>query len=215
MLACPHTVPVSVRSVPEDYVPDATDAVVQVKRKVRLTAWLTCLQRNPLLRAWLNEAVTQLPGRYIKCMPCVSACDGRSSACTPVACGAEFVTSSIHRLFLACRYVCTWLLLRGVPARCGCGRLHARAAQALRACFPLLHICALNSINMRGRALGWQGGEARFCSKCGRHKPPRAHHCRLCKRCVLRMDHHCPWHAPLDARASCSCWAMKTLQVAQ
>ncbi len=38
-----------------------------------------------------------------------------------------------------------------------------------------------------------QGGEARFCQKCRRHKPPRTHHCRQCDRCVLRMDHHCSW----------------------
>lgn len=30
-------------------------------------------------------------------------------------------------------------------------------------------------------------GEPRFCHKCGCHKPPRTHHCRVCKRCVLRM----------------------------
>jgi len=31
------------------------------------------------------------------------------------------------------------------------------------------------------------------CSKCGGSKPERTHHCRVCKRCVLKYDHHCPW----------------------
>uniref|UniRef100_A0A1I8F879 Palmitoyltransferase n=1 Tax=Macrostomum lignano TaxID=282301 RepID=A0A1I8F879_9PLAT len=31
------------------------------------------------------------------------------------------------------------------------------------------------------------------CRRCVAPKPPRAHHCAVCKRCVLRMDHHCPW----------------------
>ncbi|KAK2992377.1 hypothetical protein RJ640_018296, partial [Escallonia rubra] len=43
------------------------------------------------------------------------------------------------------------------------------------------------------------------CDKCAAYKPPRAHHCRVCRRCVLRMiysvivfpywvqDHHCLW----------------------
>ncbi|KAG8390602.1 hypothetical protein BUALT_Bualt01G0100600 [Buddleja alternifolia] len=31
------------------------------------------------------------------------------------------------------------------------------------------------------------------CDKCSAHKPPRAHHCRVCRTCVLRMDHHCVW----------------------
>lgn len=32
------------------------------------------------------------------------------------------------------------------------------------------------------------------CKLCqGRWKPPRAHHCKTCRRCIFRMDHHCPW----------------------
>ncbi|KAK9195882.1 hypothetical protein WN943_004010 [Citrus x changshan-huyou] len=38
-----------------------------------------------------------------------------------------------------------------------------------------------------------EGGDLRYCQKCSHYKPPRAHHCRVCKRCVLRMDHHCIW----------------------
>jgi len=35
----------------------------------------------------------------------------------------------------------------------------------------------------------------RFCKKCQARKPDRAHHCSTCRRCVLKMDHHCPWLA--------------------
>lgn len=38
-------------------------------------------------------------------------------------------------------------------------------------------------------------GGSRFCKKCQQPKPDRAHHCSTCKRCVLKMDHHCPWLA--------------------
>lgn len=38
-------------------------------------------------------------------------------------------------------------------------------------------------------------GDIRFCKKCQTKKPDRAHHCSTCKRCVLKMDHHCPWLA--------------------
>eukprot|EP00192_Tetraselmis_astigmatica_P014215 CAMPEP_0117692336 /NCGR_PEP_ID=MMETSP0804-20121206/26273_1 /TAXON_ID=1074897 /ORGANISM="Tetraselmis astigmatica, Strain CCMP880" /LENGTH=303 /DNA_ID=CAMNT_0005505777 /DNA_START=199 /DNA_END=1110 /DNA_ORIENTATION=+ len=38
-----------------------------------------------------------------------------------------------------------------------------------------------------------QFGSIRNCNKCNRNKPYMSHHCHICKKCVLRMDHHCPW----------------------
>jgi len=37
-------------------------------------------------------------------------------------------------------------------------------------------------------------GSVRFCKRgCQNFKPDRSHHCSSCGRCILRMDHHCPW----------------------
>mmetsp|Transcript_12560 Transcript_12560/g.42464 ORF Transcript_12560/g.42464 Transcript_12560/m.42464 type:complete len:348 (-) Transcript_12560:46-1089(-) len=33
----------------------------------------------------------------------------------------------------------------------------------------------------------------RWCRRCRTYKPARAHHCSICGRCVVKMDHHCPW----------------------
>ncbi|XP_028783009.1 probable protein S-acyltransferase 15 isoform X2 [Neltuma alba] len=35
--------------------------------------------------------------------------------------------------------------------------------------------------------------EQKRCDKCFAYKPPRTHHCRVCRRCILKMDHHCMW----------------------
>lgn len=32
----------------------------------------------------------------------------------------------------------------------------------------------------------------KFCRKCKAFKPRRAHHCSICGRCIVKMDHHCP-----------------------
>jgi len=36
-------------------------------------------------------------------------------------------------------------------------------------------------------------GERRRCKHCLIYKPDRCHHCRICRCCILKMDHHCPW----------------------
>lgn len=37
--------------------------------------------------------------------------------------------------------------------------------------------------------------DERMCKKCNFVKPGRTHHCSVCKSCVMKMDHHCPWLA--------------------
>jgi len=38
-----------------------------------------------------------------------------------------------------------------------------------------------------------QTQSAKKCRKCNTVKPYKAHHCSICARCIIRMDHHCPW----------------------
>lgn len=40
-----------------------------------------------------------------------------------------------------------------------------------------------------------RSGERRLCKWCAKYKPDRCHHCRVCRTCILKMDHHCPWVA--------------------
>ncbi|EJD52292.1 zf-DHHC-domain-containing protein [Auricularia subglabra TFB-10046 SS5] len=49
---------------------------------------------------------------------------------------------------------------------------------------------ALQSIKMADDDYDKPG---RWCRRCWAPKPQRAHHCSICDRCVLKMDHHCPW----------------------
>ena len=48
--------------------------------------------------------------------------------------------------------------------------------------------------NDAGRALGG-ASEDNFCKKCDKVKAPRSMHCFVCNKCIVGMDHHCPWIA--------------------
>uniref|UniRef100_H2YDE7 Palmitoyltransferase n=1 Tax=Ciona savignyi TaxID=51511 RepID=H2YDE7_CIOSA len=45
----------------------------------------------------------------------------------------------------------------------------------------------------KGTAESMSGEDWTVCQRCETYRPPRAHHCKICRRCVRRMDHHCPW----------------------
>ncbi|KAK7852523.1 putative protein s-acyltransferase 12 [Quercus suber] len=40
---------------------------------------------------------------------------------------------------------------------------------------------------------GLERKQVGYCAHCQNGKPPRCHHCSICQRCILKMDHHCVW----------------------
>ncbi|WWD01164.1 hypothetical protein V866_008103 [Kwoniella sp. B9012] len=52
-----------------------------------------------------------------------------------------------------------------------------------------------NLSSMEGQEVKKGNHAPRYCKTCEHYKPPRAHHCRQCKTCILKLDHHCPWIA--------------------
>ncbi|KAM7268869.1 hypothetical protein ACFE04_011035 [Oxalis oulophora] len=71
---------------------------------------------------------------------------------------------------------------RGEVAYKSFGQRCSRSVKEHRARFYILRRCVT-----------MLSAEAKRCDKCSAYKPPRAHHCKVCKQCILRMDHHCLW----------------------
>merc|ERR1719174_3636193 len=114
------------------------------------------------------------------------------------------------------------MLQLGVPAEQQVQRRRARAiieSAVFQVTTLLLVICYVKSILIhpgeipdRGQDASWEpaaqageaatvaglqeskrSGERRYCKWCAKYKPDRCHHCRVCRTCILKMDHHCPW----------------------
>jgi ribosomal protein L40E len=70
--------------------------------------------------------------------------------------------------------------------------------------FVLIHVLLVMVLWSYAKAIGTspgyadeapeEEGEKKTCKLCGAQKPIRAHHCSICNRCVLRMDHVCIFH---------------------
>lgn len=65
-----------------------------------------------------------------------------------------------------------------------------------------LHGAAASGHSVNGETKGYsrvlaeerEGVKMDWCAKCQLVRPARAGHCRLCGRCVRRLDHHCVWY---------------------
>merc|ERR1711957_831788 len=44
-----------------------------------------------------------------------------------------------------------------------------------------------------GFYMGDETKRRRYCKMCNVWKPDRTQPCSICNRCILNMDHHCPW----------------------
>eukprot|EP01071_Lankesteria_metandrocarpae_P015256 Lankesteria_metandrocarpae@DN9486_c0_g1_i1.p1 len=61
-------------------------------------------------------------------------------------------------------------------------------------CHVRAALCNPGSLELAPAAPPLSVTSPKVCKLCsGKWKPPRAHHCRKCGKCIFRMDHHCPW----------------------
>ncbi|KAH6928745.1 hypothetical protein HPB50_018927 [Hyalomma asiaticum] len=74
-------------------------------------------------------------------------------------------------------------------------RLGASEQQALSRCpneFARRGLLDVLAAQRRVLTVGTDGC-VRVCEPCRLIKPDRCHHCSTCRKCILKMDHHCPW----------------------
>ena len=98
--------------------------------------------------------------------------------------GAGALTPAVHLpLFVAVGALASGSHLRAMLSDPGavpkCAAPLARDGERAR-------LAASAASGYRTRAKGW-------CHRCASYKPPRAHHDSVTNRCIVKMDHYCPW----------------------
>eukprot|EP00744_Colponema_vietnamica_P015773 GILI01022115.1.p1 GENE.GILI01022115.1~~GILI01022115.1.p1 ORF type:complete len:370 (+),score=59.88 GILI01022115.1:60-1169(+) len=68
---------------------------------------------------------------------------------------------------------------------------------SIRRCYVTSHLNYLDTVQRSHYTYTLKkrhgNGQQRFCRQCELPKPDRTHHCIVCRRCVLQMDHHDGW----------------------
>uniref|UniRef100_A0ABD2XHM7 Palmitoyltransferase n=1 Tax=Trichogramma kaykai TaxID=54128 RepID=A0ABD2XHM7_9HYME len=125
-------------------------------------------------------------------------------------CGIVCIAVTYIAVFYADYVVIRWIILHTMQESLW-GAFHAVTFNTVILLLTLAHLKAVCSdpgvvplpqtrMDFSDIHTGSSGGDESderddwtVCTRCETYRPPRAHHCRICKRCIRRMDHHCPW----------------------
>ncbi|XP_003727052.2 palmitoyltransferase ZDHHC7 [Strongylocentrotus purpuratus] len=133
--------------------------------------------------------------------------------CRDDPCGFVCIIITYCAVLYADYVVVNWLIIPSSMSSSLWGAFHALIFNTIVLCLTVAHFRAVLSDPgivplptaaidfsdvrtgqpMKSRIDRVSGQSWTVCQKCEAYRPPRAHHCRICRRCVRKMDHHCPW----------------------